>query len=348
MPGLSSRPTSGSPTDSDPIVIGLVNNMPDAALQRTEQQFLELLLVASHNIAVQWRRFYVPEVPRGEAGRLHLAQSYNDIEALWKSRLDGLIVTGTEPHTPVLSDEPYWPTLTKLIDWAEDNTISTIWSCLAAHAAVLHLDGIPRRALNEKLSGIFDCSKAESHAILARAPSRWRVPHSRYNGLPEEALVSNGYSILSRSLEAGADIFVKQRKSLFIFLQGHPEYDAAALLREYHRDVARFLAGERESCPRMPLGYFDEETSATLAAYQERVLGAPQLDPAPHFPVVAKDRLGHHWRSFAVQLYSNWLSYLVEHGSQNLCSLPSSSPAFSGRVRSQSVPATVLSQVLPP
>jgi homoserine O-succinyltransferase len=304
--------------------------MPDAALQRTERQFRELLLAASRGVALQWRLFYVPQVPRGEAGRLHLAQSYEDIEALWTCRLDGLIVTGNEPRTAMLTDEPYWPTLTELVDWAEDHTISTIWSCLAAHAAVLHLDGVPRRALPEKLSGIFGCCKAASHAILAHAPSRWGIPHSRHNELPEEALISKGYCILSRSPEAGADIFVKHKKSLFIFLQGHPEYDAAALLREYRRDSARFLAGGRDSYPQMPSGYFDEATSAVLAAYQEQAVSERHLGRALSFPAVAKDRLSHSWRSLAVQLYTNWLSYLVERRAHSHCP----APTFNDQMRS--------------
>ena len=47
----------------------------------------------------------------------------------------------------VLIDEPYWASLTQLIDWAEHNTHSSVWSCLAAHAAVLRIDGIRRRRL---------------------------------------------------------------------------------------------------------------------------------------------------------------------------------------------------------
>jgi len=342
MPVLSSQ----SRVDHNPIVIGLVNNMPDGALQRTERQFHDVLLAAAHDVAFQLRLFYIPKVPRGEAGRLHLYQYYEDIEALWSSRLDGLIVTGTEPRTAALVDEPYWLTLTRLIDWAEDHTNSTIWSCLAAHAAVLHLDGIQRRTMHEKLSGIFDCNKAESHAILAQAPSRWCVPHSRYNDLSEAALVSKGYCIVSRSPEAGADIFVKHKNSLFIFLQGHPEYDPAALLREYRRDCTRFLAGEKDSNPQMPRGYFDDETRVTLAAYQEQVLRGPHLEPAPSFPCVATERLGHSWRGLAIQLYANWFSYLAGHGPQNVRSI--GSPVFSSQMRRQSMPARLLSGVLPP
>ena len=102
---------------------------------------------------VPLRHFSLPELPRAEAAQSHINQNYEDLSELWASRLDGLIVTGTEPRAAALTDEPYWRTLTKLIDWAEDHTISTVWSCLAAHAAVLHLDGIERRRLPRKLSG---------------------------------------------------------------------------------------------------------------------------------------------------------------------------------------------------
>ena len=38
-------------------------------------------------------------------------QRYRDVAELWDSRLDGLIVTGTEPRAADLRDEPYWTTL---------------------------------------------------------------------------------------------------------------------------------------------------------------------------------------------------------------------------------------------
>jgi homoserine O-succinyltransferase len=321
-PPLSPEPQSDRSEDRS-IVIGLVNNMPDAALRTTQRQFYELLSAASDDLTVCLRLFSLPELPREEVGRLLISQSYEDISRLWTSRLDGLIVTGTEPRVAALVDEPYWPTLAKLIDWAEDHTHSTIWSCLAAHAAVLHLDGIPRLPLREKLSGTFDCSKVDDHTIMFRAPSHWRVPHSRYNDLPEDALVSNGYSILSRSLEAGVDIFVKHRGSLFIFLQGHPEYDPGALLREYRRDSARFLAGERDSYPEMPRSYLDDETTAVLAAYRQQALSNPGCDLVSSFPAVAKEKLSYDWRGLATQLYTNWFSYLVEQNSKTPSPLPS-------------------------
>ncbi len=327
MPMLSASSFSQEPRPRDdagePIVIGLVNNMPDAALQTTERQFRELFFAASHNLAVRLRLFSLPEVPRADAGRSHVSQHYEDISELWASHLDGLIVTGTEPRAPALPDEPYWPTLTKLVDWAEDHAISTVWSCLAAHAAVLHIDGIGRRAFPEKLTGVFDCTKATDHPIVVGAPSRWRVPHSRYNELPEEALVSRGYRILSRLPGIGADMFVKQRRSLFLFVQGHLEYDPGALLREYRRDIRRFLAGERDSYPEMPRGYFDEDAAPALAAFRRQALGNRSIDLLLTFPAIAEGKLTHPWLGPAVRIYANWLSYLVEQRSRSLGSTKS-------------------------
>ncbi len=232
------------------------------------------------------------------------------------SHLDGLIVTGTEPRARELTDEPYWPALTGLVDWVEGRAMPAIWSCLAAHAAVLHLDGIGRRRLPRKLSGVFDCTKAADHAVLGGVESSWRVPHSRYNEVPEEALAAKGYCILSRSHDAGADIFARPGTHS-LFLQGHPEYGPETLLREYYRDIGRFLAGERDGYPEMPCGTFDEGAEAALAAFRERALRERTPDLLPDFPVTASRGLTHPWREPAVRLYANWLSCLAERRSRS-------------------------------
>lgn len=314
-PGARTRwPRHG---EAAPIVIGLVNNMPDAALRATERQFLELLTAASGDRAVRLRLLYVPEVPRAEAGRAHVSEHYESIDELWDGHLDGLIVTGSEPRARVLQDEPFWPTLARLTDWAEEHTVSTVWSCLAAQIAVLRSAGIVRRPFGWKLCGVFDCVKATEHALTAGFPRRWRVPQTRYNDLPEAALAASGYRILSHMPDAGADLFAGEGKSLFLFVQGHPEYDAEALFREYRRDIGRFLAGERDTYPDPMRGYFDEATTAALDAFRLRALGA--RDPALLLSLpaaLAGWRPSHSWRGSAVRLYTNWLSYLFAHRSR--------------------------------
>src|SRR5271155_2107154 len=254
------------------LTIGLVNNMPDAAVAATEQQFADLIRAAAPDAVVLFKLFAIPELPRTAAVRSELAERYRGISDLWDTPLDGLIVTGTEPRAKSLTDEPYWETLSKIVDWARDHTASTIWSCLAAHAAVLHADGVERRPLKKKLFGAFESALAADHPMTHDVTTPFTIPHSRYNDLPARPLKSAGYKILSQSREAGVDIFAKQDGSFFLFFQGHPEYDADTLLREYRRDAASFLAGERDTYPAPPLHYFNDGAAALAIAFRARAL----------------------------------------------------------------------------
>lgn len=313
--------------DGSSLAIGLVNNMPDAALASTERQFRGLLSDASPGLAVELKLLSLREVPRGAAGRLHVFQHYEDVREYFGDHLDGLIVTGTEPRARALADEPYWLALTELVDWADVHTTSTIWSCLAAQAAVLHLDGIERRALGRKLSGLFECTKVAEHATLAGTPARWCIPHSRHNDIPEECLAPRGYTVLSRSPEGGADMFLRQGRSMFLFLQGHPEYDPWTLLCEYRRDVERFLTGESNRYPDMPCGYFDGRAAAALEEFRRRALEVRSVDLLPSFPVsTAGHEPRHTWRGVATRIFANWLSYLADAKARSVCAWPSAAP----------------------
>jgi homoserine O-succinyltransferase/O-acetyltransferase len=297
------------------LTIGLVNNMPDAALDATERQFMGLVRAASPGLIVRFKLFSLPEIPRSEQARLALAARYRDISELWDTQLDGLIVTGNEPRAPSLRDEPYWPSLSKLMDWAIRNTDSAIWSCLAAHAAVLHADGIERQPRNEKLFGVFDCDIIRAHALTAGMPSRLSAPHSRYNDLPAAALITNGYRILTQSAATGADMFVGRERgtSLFLFFQGHPEYDGDSLAREFRRDLGRFLRGERDTFPRPPQGYFDEEASALIEAFCARARTERGEKLIRQFPLKAiEGGLRNTWQASAIGVYRNWVAYLQE------------------------------------
>jgi homoserine O-succinyltransferase len=293
------------------ISIGLVNNMPDAAFAATERQFTDLIRAATPNAVVLLKLFAIPEMPPVEGVRRELVQRYRDIAELWDTQLDGLIVTGTEPRAKNLIDEPYWQTLTTLVDWAREHTASTIWSCLAAHAAVLHADGIERRTLKDKCFGVFDCRVAADHPMTQHFPEPHWVPHSRYNDLPERALEFCGYKLLTRSAAAGVDTFAKQDGSFFLFFQGHPEYDADTLLREYRRDAVRFLAGERGRYPAQPIGYFDEPAAALAKAFARRARTGRRSELMAEFPTRALEAgLRSPWREAALGVYQKWAAYL--------------------------------------
>ena len=289
--------------------IGLVNNMPNQAFKATERQFARLLAEASGPTDIRLHLFSLAEIPRDPAAFGRIGQGYGDLARLQASRLDALIVTGAEPVADALADEPYWPALTRVIDWAEHNTVSTLWSCLAAHAAVLHLDGIQRRRLPHKRFGVFDCLNVAPDGLFDGAPAGLRVPHSRWNDIAEGDLRSHGYRIMSRSTEAGIDAFTKQWGSLFVFLQGHPEYETDTLFREYRRDAQRFVAGERRDRPMLPQHYFDAESErrvGDLAAWTSQMRDDAPCSTRPTEWSIRPAQV-ELWKLSSITLFRNWL-----------------------------------------
>lgn len=271
----------GGPASDNCIHIGLLNNMPDEALKATERQFLSLLSAASHGMQVRLSLYSLPEIPRSETSRRHIAAHYSDVSELWDVQLDGFIVTGKEPLAADLKDEPYWDSFVRTLSWARENAYATVWSCLAAHAAVLHMDGIQRAKRSDKLFGIFPCSRVAEHPLLAQAPTHLALPHSRWNSLPANQLAEAGYTVLTRMSDVEVDTFIKQDKNLFVFFQGHPEYEADTLLREFRRDIGRYFKRETPRYPLMPEGYFNHETVTMLNELQQeqRCLRQNELPP---------------------------------------------------------------------
>jgi homoserine O-succinyltransferase/O-acetyltransferase len=308
----------GRPQHADvDLTIGLVNNMPDAALQATERQFMRLLRQAAGDIRIDFHCFSLPSVTRSQTSQWRVEKQYTDIADLDRLQLDGLIVTGAEPIAATLPEEPFWRELTEIVDWAQANTRSTIWSCLAAHAAVLHLDGIERRRLDAKCSGIYDCVKVTDHWLTGDAPSPLKIPHSRLNELCADDLAARGYQLLTTSPEAGVDIFAKQLGSQFVFFQGHPEYDALSLEREYLRDISRFLAGQCDTYPTLPVGYFDAETEQSLLGFEQRA----RVERRPGLSVELPDRTlrqDNAAGAAATAIFKNWLHYLSQGARRSL------------------------------
>jgi homoserine O-succinyltransferase len=293
------------------LTIGLVNNMPDSAFRATERQFVSLLDSASEGIPIRLVLYSLPGIQREGATLDHSESCYSSVEALGNNRIDGLIVTGREPLTEDLRAETYWDSFTHMLGWARENTYSTVWSCLAAHAAILHLDGIERRKSEQKHFGVLECTREPGHALLAGMPSRFSVPHSRWNGVAEDDLIDGGYKVLSRSNGAGVDTFIKDEGSLFVFFQGHPEYEADTLLREYRRDAGRFLRGETDNYPLVPQGYFDDATADVLSAMRDQALSGSRGHLLERVSAMLDNaEIENTWRSTAALVYRNWLRHI--------------------------------------
>jgi homoserine O-succinyltransferase len=299
-------------------VIGLVNNMPDAALHSTETQFAGLLQAAAGDEEVRLRLTSLPELPRSAEALEHIRRSYWPLAELLADGVDALIVTGTEPRAPVLRVEPYWQRFVELLAFARESTVASIWSCLAAHAVVLDLDGIERQRLPEKRCGVYQHSILAGHALLAGVSAPLPMPHSRWNELPPAALRAAGYTLLSWSEETGADAFVREERSLLLFFQGHPEYENTTLLKEYRRDVGRYLNGQQAHYPTLPRGYLSAEATARLTEFREQALTkrtAALLESFPFTTVAAG--LENTWRASSVAMYRNWLSFISARRAQS-------------------------------
>jgi homoserine O-succinyltransferase/O-acetyltransferase len=301
---------SGTPS----LRIAFVNNMPDSALEDTELQFFDLLDAASDQMSVVVQLYSLTGVRRNEQGLRRVNTFYYGLDELWKSPVDAMIITGTEPQQPSLRQEPYWPHLTNLLEWAGTNTHSTVLSCLAAHAAVLHGEGIERHRLDDKRSGVFEFATPSGHALMQNAGTKVRFPHSRWNELRADELKSGGYTILTQSEQAGVDCFVKhQKQSMFVHFQGHPEYQAHTLFKEYRRDVRRYLRRERDSYPAAPAGYFGDVATNSLLSFREAALANRNETLMNVFPEASlTGGLQNSWRESAVKIYGNWLTLVSE------------------------------------
>jgi homoserine O-succinyltransferase len=324
---------SGSLRRYERLNIALINNMPDAALEDTELQFFTLLSIASGDVPIYVSLYSLPGVPRTDRGLRHLNSFYYSLDELWQNQFDGVIITGTEPRQANLRDEPYWRVLADVFDWAERNTVSAILSCLAAHASVLHSDGIGRHRLQDKQCGLFDCRRACEHALMNNIGDRVSFPHSRWNEVREQELVAAGYVVLTKSADAGVDAFVKKkRNSLFVHFQGHPEYGAQTLFKEYRRDIKRFLSYERETYPTMPQGYFDASATGLLSEFEKCAMADRREDVMTSFPEEAVvGALQNAWHATAACVYRNWLQYVMSRKAETS---PFSAMAPFGRGRS--------------
>ena len=298
------------------LTVALVNNMPDAAFVDTEDQFRHALTAGAAGEQVDLRLYAIAEVPRAEATAALIQERYGTLEELLEDPPDALIVTGTEPVQATLPYEPYWNSLTRLLEWASESVPTTLLSCLAAHASVLLFDGIERRPLPAKVSGVYaGIVHTPDDPLVSGLPELIRVPHSRVNQIPAPALLQAGYRILVDCLGDPGGWSVASRmcgESLFVLFQGHPEYSTLSLLREYRRDIRRHLFGRGlQPFPRLPDGYLSAEAEERLSAFA-RSAADPRVDSRDLWTAFPYEEIAagatNSWASAAAGLYGNWLA----------------------------------------
>ncbi|MFZ3366951.1 MAG: homoserine O-succinyltransferase, partial [Candidatus Sulfotelmatobacter sp.] len=98
--------------------------------------------------------------------------------------------------------------------------------------------------------------------------------------------------------------------------QGHPEYGAQTLLKEYRRDIKRFARRERETYPSMPKGYFDTASARVVTEFRDVVLSDRREELMEGFPEASlAGTLQKTWHSSATAIYRSWLRYVVSNKS---------------------------------
>lgn len=295
--------------------IGLLNMMPDAALAATERQFFRLIGESNQIAQFYMHPFTLPGLPRGAEGQAHVDQYYETFEQIKEAGLDALIITGANVSQPDLAMEPFWQPLIEVIDWAYENVTSTLCSCLATHAVLQFRYQQRRRPLGFKRWGVYPHRVVDRrHPLVTGVNTRFDVPHSRFNQIDRHQFDTAGLHVLVESDSAGVHLAVSEDQLRLVFFQGHPEYDTISLLKEYKREVNRFVTGQREDYPPLLDNYFCLQSEAILNEYRERVLAAMahgQLMPV--FPEsLIMNRIDNTWHDTAEAVINNWLGMVYQ------------------------------------
>lgn len=298
--------------------IGLLNMMPDKALEATERQFFRLVGESNQIAQFYMHPFTLKELERSPEGQAHVDRFYMSFDQIKEEGLDALIITGANVIGPELSVQPFWEPLIEIIDWGYENVTSILCSCLATHAVMEFRYGQKRRPLPAKRWGVYSHRVMDQrHPLMAGVNTRFDVPHSRFNAISHEQFEAAGLKILAESEEEGVHLAVSEDGFRIVFFQAHPEYDSISLLKEYKREIGRYVNGEINEYPPFPENYFCLRIQAILDEYQDRVISALQrgddINGLPEELIIP--HLDNTWHDTAEAVINNWIGkvYQITH-----------------------------------
>ena len=287
------------------IHIGLLNMMPDAALEATERQFYRLIAGSNQIAQFYIHPFTLESIQRTEKAQTHINQYYETFTKIQKEGLDALIISGANVSHPNLEQEPFWSQLTEVVDWASNAVTSTLTSCLATHAVIQSRYQQKRNPLGYKKWGVYQHQVVSPHPLVNNINNQFDVPHSRYNEISEVQFKKAGLRVLVTSPDAGVHLATSSDGFNLVFFQGHPEYDSISLLKEYKREVALFNAKKRPDYPPFPVNYLGSQAKAILNEYRQKegVLFPEQL---------ISPKIKNTWHDTAEAIVGNWLGLIYQ------------------------------------
>jgi homoserine O-succinyltransferase len=289
--------------------IGLLNMMPDSALEATERQFFRLIGESNKIAQFYIHPFTLSEIQRSAEMRDHIARYYTRFEDLQAQGLDALIITGANVSAAQLEECEFWEPLQRIMDWSWHNVTSTMTACLASHAVMQFKYGERRQPLTEKHTGIFKSRvRDRAHPLVRGMNTVFDVPHSRHNQITWDQFERSGMRILVNSFEGGVHLATSADGFRIVCFQGHQEYDTVSLLKEFRRDFSLYKSGALKDMPPLPKHYFTSEAMEILEAYIQ--------NPQDEFPEEAiAPHIENTWRDSARAIIGNWvgLVYQITH-----------------------------------
>ncbi|HIF20032.1 MAG TPA: homoserine O-succinyltransferase [Gammaproteobacteria bacterium] len=288
--------------------IGLLNLMPDAALEATERQFIRLL-ASREDTLVHVYPTTVDVASRGEQSQSYISQHYNSMEDFMVGSYDGLIISGANPSQADMTQESFWDPLIEVMEWGEQHTHSILCSCLATHALMKAKYGINRQLKDAKSWGVFPHELINpDHPLVKDITGGLQGPHSHYYDLPINEIEQTNLQILALNQDAGFFLASTPKADLVLF-QGHPEYDDKSLMKEYEREIKNFLAGLRSDYPNPPKNYFSVEIEDRLEQVKANI---QQTQEAIKFGDEYLRDIDLSWIHAGKTIYRNWLGLLLD------------------------------------
>ncbi|MBD3244322.1 MAG: homoserine O-succinyltransferase [Chitinivibrionales bacterium] len=210
----------------------------------------------------------------------HLASLYVTFEeAVRRSYLDGLILTGAPVEEMPFENVTYWSEIQRILRYAHDNIPSTLGICWGG-LAIANWLGIDKVVYPQKLFGVYRTRNLDrGHGITGDMDDEFDCPQSRFSGVDdteaERARDEGRLKLLAYAERGGYTIF-ESTDSRFLVHLGHPEYEPRRLIEEYERDRAKGVDG----------------------------VAAPEnLD---------LDKATNTWRGHRTEFFSQWIKYIHE------------------------------------
>lgn len=303
--GTVLSPDRANTQDIREMHIGLLNMMPDAALEATERQFFRLIGESNRIAQFYVHPFSLPEIERSDQTQSYIDEYYEPVEKLQNDGLDALIITGANVADPNLENNAFWQPLQEVMDWSWNNVTSTITACLASHAVMQFKYDQKRTSFDNKHVGVFKSRvRDRKHPLVQGMNTVFDVPHSRHNTITWEQFENAGMRILVNSFEGGVHMATSADGFRLICMQGHQEYDTVSILKEYRRDLDLYLKGKLNQ-PDIPKHYFSSEALDIIETHLK--------NPADIFPEEQITPLIENtWKDSARAIIGNWIGQVYQ------------------------------------